>query len=197
MTFEELLEKYQAVLLENGILKEEIENLNTKLGVSEHRAIPYGRSDNTSVDSLFSTLNTFTEASNHGSEGETLQSNVNGRSDPKVKVRLFMSLFKGRDDVYAKRWENKKKGTNGYSPFCLNEWKSKLCKKPQGKCTACSNKAYALLDEKVIDDHLRGRGNLVAGGISHRALNLLKRLAAFNNPEFYKAQAMRMPIYNK
>ena len=32
-------------------------------------------------------------------------------------------------------------------------------------------------------------------GISHRALNHLKRLAAFNNPEFYKAQAMRMPIY--
>ena len=32
-------------------------------------------------------------------------------------------------------------------------------------------------------------------GISHRALNRLKRLAAFNNPEFYKAQAMRMPIY--
>jgi len=32
-------------------------------------------------------------------------------------------------------------------------------------------------------------------GISHRALNHLKRLAAFNNPEFYKAQAMRMPNY--
>ena len=53
MTFEELLEKYQALLLENGSLKEEIENLYTKLGVSEHRAIPYGRSDNSSVDSLF------------------------------------------------------------------------------------------------------------------------------------------------
>ncbi|WP_366557061.1 DEAD/DEAH box helicase family protein [Desulfosporosinus sp. BICA1-9] len=34
-------------------------------------------------------------------------------------------------------------------------------------------------------------------GISHRALNQLKRLAAFNNPEFYKAQAMRMPINKK
>jgi len=32
-------------------------------------------------------------------------------------------------------------------------------------------------------------------GISHRALNNLKLLAAFNNPEFYKAQAMRMPNY--
>ena len=31
-------------------------------------------------------------------------------------------------------------------------------------------------------------------GISQRALNHLKRLAAFKNPEFYKAQAMRIPI---
>jgi len=34
-------------------------------------------------------------------------------------------------------------------------------------------------------------------GISQRALNRLKRLAAFKNPEFYKNQAMRMPTYNK
>lgn len=53
MTFEELLEKYQALLLENGNLKEEITNLNTKLGVSEHRAILDGHSDNVFVDSLF------------------------------------------------------------------------------------------------------------------------------------------------
>jgi len=46
MTFEELLEKYQAVLRETDRLKQEIETLNTKLGVSEHRAIPCGNSDN-------------------------------------------------------------------------------------------------------------------------------------------------------
>ncbi len=34
-------------------------------------------------------------------------------------------------------------------------------------------------------------------GISQKALNVLKRLAAFKNPEFYKAQAMRLPTYNK
>lgn len=34
-------------------------------------------------------------------------------------------------------------------------------------------------------------------GISQKALNVLKRLAAFKNAEFYKAQAMRMPTYNK
>ena len=85
-----------------------------------------------------------------------MQSNVNGMSDPKGKVMLFRSLFKGLDYVYVKQWENKKKGTNGYSPFCLNEWKSKLCIKPMEKCAACSNKAYALLDEKIIDDHCEG-----------------------------------------
>lgn len=34
-------------------------------------------------------------------------------------------------------------------------------------------------------------------GISQKALNYFKRLAAFKNPEFYKAQAMRMPTFDK
>jgi superfamily II DNA or RNA helicase len=34
-------------------------------------------------------------------------------------------------------------------------------------------------------------------GISSPALNLLKRLAAFRNPEFYKAQAMRLSTFGK
>ncbi len=34
-------------------------------------------------------------------------------------------------------------------------------------------------------------------GISQKALNQLKRLAAFRNPEFYKYQALRMPTYDK
>ena len=34
-------------------------------------------------------------------------------------------------------------------------------------------------------------------GISQRALNTLKRLAAFKNPDFFRTQAMRMPVYNK
>ncbi|HOT75803.1 MAG TPA: DEAD/DEAH box helicase family protein, partial [Candidatus Wallbacteria bacterium] len=34
-------------------------------------------------------------------------------------------------------------------------------------------------------------------GISQRALNRIKRLAAFKNPEFYKAQAMRLSTYKK
>ncbi len=34
-------------------------------------------------------------------------------------------------------------------------------------------------------------------GLSANAQNTIKRLAAFKNPDFYKAQAMRLPIYNK
>lgn len=34
-------------------------------------------------------------------------------------------------------------------------------------------------------------------GVSNTALNALKRLAAFRNPEFYKAQAMRLSTYGK
>jgi len=32
------------------------------------------------------------------------------------KLSLFMKLFRGRDDVYAKRWTNAKKDRRGYSP---------------------------------------------------------------------------------
>ena len=37
------------------------------------------------------------------------------------KISLYKKLFRGRDDVYAIRWENKN-GRAGYSPVCANEW---------------------------------------------------------------------------
>ena len=72
-----------------------------------------------------------------------------------------MSFFKGRNDVYAIRWENKRKALSGYSPFCLNQWQAGLCGKPKISCSKCANKLYAPLDKHVIDDHLRGK--IVAG----------------------------------
>jgi hypothetical protein len=39
-----------------------------------------------------------------------------------AKVALFRSLFRGREDVFPRRWENTKKGKSGYSPACDNEW---------------------------------------------------------------------------
>ena len=81
---------------------------------------------------------------------------IDQRSDYRKKIGLFMSLFKGRRDVYAKRWVNKKGGA-GYSPVCFNEWKPGFCRKPKVKCSKCDHKFYSQLDETVIENHLRGR----------------------------------------
>ena len=37
------------------------------------------------------------------------------------KITLFRSLFRGRDDVFPRRWENSKTGKIGYAPACRNE----------------------------------------------------------------------------
>ncbi len=44
------------------------------------------------------------------------------------KVRLFLDLFRCRQDVFPKYWENSKNGKKGYSPVCLNEWHKTLNK---------------------------------------------------------------------
>ena len=37
------------------------------------------------------------------------------------KIDLFCSLFKGRDDVFARRWYSKTSGKAGYQPVCQND----------------------------------------------------------------------------
>ncbi|MEN6385371.1 MAG: DEAD/DEAH box helicase family protein [Phycisphaerales bacterium] len=163
MSFEGLLGKYKALLAENVKLKDELKSLKEQCEISESRDDPEQDIDVSSSDSDYLEQDLAPQELSCKNEEQNFLPNVNNFSDPKDKIELFMTLFKGRDDVYAKRWESKKKGTSGYSPVCLNEWKAGLCKKPAERCSRCSNKAYASLDEKVIDSHLRGRGHFVAG----------------------------------
>ena len=37
---------------------------------------------------------------------------VHNRSSPEAKIALFRSLFRGREDVYARRFESRKTGCN-------------------------------------------------------------------------------------
>src|SRR5436189_5287164 len=37
------------------------------------------------------------------------------------RVALFRSLFRGREDVYARRWENAD-GQHGYTPAAVKDW---------------------------------------------------------------------------
>ena len=75
------------------------------------------------------------------------------------KIRLFRTLFKGREDLYPKRWESKK-GTSGYTPACQNEWVMGLCgkkAKPRVKCGDCGNRSLLPMTDQVIYDHLSGK----------------------------------------
>ena len=43
-------------------------------------------------------------------------SNINDRSLPEEKIELFRTLFRGRNDVYPKRWISVDGSRSGYSP---------------------------------------------------------------------------------
>ena len=76
-------------------------------------------------------------------------------------IALFASLFKGREDVLPKRWDNQKTGKSGYSPACGNEWVKGICYKPQVKCSECMNQAFVRVSQDVIRRHICGDGHTV------------------------------------
>jgi len=80
----------------------------------------------------------------------------NAPSTSAQKIALFMELFRGRPDVYPKLWINKKKGIEGYSPACSNEWIRGVCDKRKVKCGECLNQAFLPVTEKTIHDHFLG-----------------------------------------
>lgn len=73
------------------------------------------------------------------------------------KVDLFRILFKGREDVFARRWYSKASGKGGYQPVCQNEWSRQLCDKRKFKCAECPNRLFAPLADNDIYRHLEGK----------------------------------------
>jgi len=71
-------------------------------------------------------------------------------------LQLFMSLFQGRTDVFAKRWENRQ-GRSGYSPACRNEWVRETCRKPRVKCFNCEYRELIPFTEDIARGHLSGK----------------------------------------
>ena len=152
MDFDELFRKYQALQVENKQLKNRIEQLEIKTETDLGKS--YVLADST--DKKYGRADKHNEATVKR-KGKT----VDKFSKAIDKVDLFMWLFKGRDDVFAERWENQKKGTSGYSPACGNEWIPGICQKPKVKCSACKSKDYLQLDQKEIQKHLLGK--IIAG----------------------------------
>ncbi len=73
------------------------------------------------------------------------------------KLKLFGDLFRGRPDVFPKRWENTAKGRSGWAPRCANEWKPGVCEKPRVKCGECPNQAFVAPEDRELRAHLEGR----------------------------------------
>jgi hypothetical protein len=75
------------------------------------------------------------------------------------KIALFRSLFRGRDDVFPRRWQNRITGKAGYAPACRNEWVRGVCGKPQVKCSECPNQAFVAVSDDVLRSHLAGKAS--------------------------------------
>jgi hypothetical protein len=88
-------------------------------------------------------------------------SKIHSQSSAEEKITLFRQLFRGREDVYPKRWESKN-NNSGYSPVCSNEWNPAYCDKPRIKCNKCQNRQYVAVTDKVIYDHLAGKQTIGA-----------------------------------
>lgn len=83
-------------------------------------------------------------------------SKIHSQSPAELKIALFRKLFRGREDVYPKRWESKN-NNSGYSPVCSNEWNPTYCEKPRIKCNKCPNRQYVAVTDEVIYNHLAGK----------------------------------------
>ncbi len=78
------------------------------------------------------------------------EATVTSKSTPDDKVKLFRSLFRGRDDVYAVRWEGRN-GKAGYSPAYHRVWGTSFRNGPE------KPKEYFPITDQVIHDHLTGK----------------------------------------
>jgi len=135
MIYNELLEKYKILEEENRILKEEIKQLKMK-SVAESAA-------------EYMQVSISNEISNQQIPTDY---RLTQSSSSHEKLSLYLSLFKGRSDVCAKKWKNK----SGYSPYCYNDFKPGLCNKPKIKCSGCNNSNFAQLNQEQLKKHLLG-----------------------------------------
>ena len=93
---------------------------------------------------------------------------VTAASNPELKIALFRSLFRGREDVYPRRFESIRTGKAGYQPACGNEWVRGICNKPKIRCSECLHQRWIPLTDQIVRWHLQGfddRGQPFVAGV--------------------------------
>ena len=134
---EDIQEKYNHLLQQNEALRQENEEL--KLLLHAH-GIEYKPKHAEEKDSVYSPF-TFPSV----------------KLSIEERVAIFHSLFKGREDVFARRWFSKTTGKSGYQPVCINEWRRGVCDKKKYKCADCPNRHFAPLTYQDLYRHLEGK----------------------------------------
>jgi superfamily II DNA or RNA helicase len=81
---------------------------------------------------------------------------VSHLSDSKAKITLFRSLFRGREDVYAIRWENPD-GRSGYMPKADRDWRAYYASRPEDrKKVDRKTRTFHPLTDEAVRQHLAG-----------------------------------------
>ena len=111
---------------------------------------------------------------------------VHHRSPPEAKIALFRSLFRGRQDVYPRRFQSRTSGKAGYSPACGNEWVRGICEKPRVKCGACLHQQFLAVTDEVIRWHLCGQDDRGADFVAGVYPMLLDETCFFLSIDFDK-----------
>ena len=76
---------------------------------------------------------------------------------PEEKIDLFQRLFRGREDIYAVRWEGKG-GKSGYSPAAAMDWRAINAARPEErKRVARRTRMLLPLTGEAIRKHLTGK----------------------------------------
>src|SRR3990167_3025695 len=84
---------------------------------------------------------------------------ITHQSSISEKIAIFRSFFRGREDVYPRRFENRKSNKSGYAPACGNEWVRGICEKPRIKCFDCQHRKFLSITDEIIQWHLLGMDN--------------------------------------
>ena len=134
---EDIQEKYNHLLQQNEALRQENEELESLLHA---HGIEYKPKHAEEKDAVYSPF-TFPYV----------------KLSIEERVAIFHSLFKGREDVFARRWFSKTTGKSGYQPVCINEWRRGVCDKKKYKCADCPNRHFAPLTYQDLYRHLEGK----------------------------------------
>lgn len=147
-----LIERCRLLELENRLLRAELELRGIPLptrSLSESEESP-SQSHETigNQDQLAATT--------QGSSTRAAKSSPYARFSKAEKIALFRSVFRGRDDVYARRWENLTKNTSGYAPARPAPWHSETERSLATGYLDRQGRHHFPLTDDVIERHLLG-----------------------------------------